>query len=199
MGRPKAWLPFGPQTMLQRVVHAMQQALGPICVVAAAGQPLPNLPPGILVARDEQEGLGPLAGLLVGLQTLRDVCPAAFATSCDVPFLQAGFVQAVCQRLAHYAAAVPTEEGFFHPLAAAYTTRCADVIAKLLAAGRRRPADLFAEAPTLRIPVEELRSADPELASLRNLNDPQAYLTALRDAGFAPPEGDWPEVMPQGG
>ena len=35
MGVPKATLPFGPETMLQRVVRLLDTVIGPIVVVAA--------------------------------------------------------------------------------------------------------------------------------------------------------------------
>ncbi|MGZ6054814.1 MAG: molybdenum cofactor guanylyltransferase, partial [Isosphaeraceae bacterium] len=43
MGQPKAWLPFGPERMLQRVVRLVSTVTGPIVVVAAPGQELPSL------------------------------------------------------------------------------------------------------------------------------------------------------------
>ena len=45
MGVPKATLPFGPETMLQRVVRLLGTVVSPIVVVAARGQELPELPP----------------------------------------------------------------------------------------------------------------------------------------------------------
>ena len=45
MGRPKAWLPFGPdEVMLQRVVRLVREVVGPVVVVAAPEQELPMLP-----------------------------------------------------------------------------------------------------------------------------------------------------------
>jgi len=41
MGVPKATLPFGPETMLQRVVRLLGTVVSPVVVVAAQGQPLP--------------------------------------------------------------------------------------------------------------------------------------------------------------
>jgi molybdenum cofactor guanylyltransferase len=43
MGRPKAWLPFGSEFMLQRVVRILSDVVSPIAVVAAPGQDLPPL------------------------------------------------------------------------------------------------------------------------------------------------------------
>ena len=46
MGTSKALLPFGPETMLQRVIRLLGELVSPIVAVAAAGQALPELPPG---------------------------------------------------------------------------------------------------------------------------------------------------------
>ena len=60
MGRPKAWLPFGPERLLQRVVRLVSTAADPVAVVAAPGQDLPELPRSVVVARDPVSGRGPL-------------------------------------------------------------------------------------------------------------------------------------------
>ena len=44
MGLPKAWLPFGDETMLQRVVRIVATVANPVVVVAAENQELPELP-----------------------------------------------------------------------------------------------------------------------------------------------------------
>ena len=60
MGQPKAWLPFGPERMLQRVVRRIGEGTGggPIVVVAAPGQECPPLPDGVTIVRDEVSGAG---------------------------------------------------------------------------------------------------------------------------------------------
>src|SRR5438034_650269 len=76
--------------------------------------------------------------------------------------------------------------GLANPLAAVYRTTVLPHVQELLAADQLRPAFLFDRVQTVRVPVEELRSADPQLATLRNLNRPEDYLSALREAGFEP-------------
>jgi molybdopterin-guanine dinucleotide biosynthesis protein A len=186
MGRPKATLPFGPEVMLQRVVRLLGSVVRPIVVVAAPGQELPPLPAAVLIAYDEHAARGPLEGLLAGLLAAAAQADAAYATSCDVPLLAPAFVSAMIDRLAGNDIAVPVENGFPHPLAAVYRTSVIHPVRELLAADQLRPAFLFDRVPTCRVSVEELRPADPQLATLRNLNHPDDYLTALKDAGFTP-------------
>jgi molybdopterin-guanine dinucleotide biosynthesis protein A len=187
MGLDKATLPFGPERMLERVVRLLAAVVQPIVVVAAPRQQLPALAADVLIARDEREARGPLEGLLAGLSAIAPHAEAAYATSCDVPLLAAEFVRAMIERLENFEIAVPVEDDFAHPLAAVYRTTVLPHIRELLAADRLRPTFLFERVKTRRVPAAELRAADPELKTLRNLNQPADYLAALREAGFQPP------------
>jgi molybdopterin-guanine dinucleotide biosynthesis protein A len=180
MGRPKLSLPFGDELLLQRVVRILRQVVEPVVVVAAPDQEVPELPPQVIVVRDAEEGLGPLAGIAAGLEALQSLVPVAYVSACDVPLLAPSFVRSVLQRLGTHDIAVPREDRFHHPLAAAYRTSLAARTRELLQQGQRRPLHLIEACDTVEIPVAELRAVDPELASLENLNTPEAYERALR-------------------
>lgn len=186
MGRPKAWLPFGDELMLPRVVRVLRAVVDPVVVVAAPGQDVPPLPAGVEVVRDEIEGKGPLGGLAAGLAALDGRTDAAYLSSCDVPFLKPEFVRRVIELLAA-AVAVPRVGDYFHPLAAAYRLSVGGEVLKLLAADRLRPVFLFDVVPTRVIEPHELADVDPDLRSLRNLNTPADYETALRELAAQPP------------
>lgn len=182
MGRPKALLPFGREVMLQRVVRILSEVVSPIVVVAAHEQELPPLPPQVLVARDEYDALGPLAGLAAGLGALRGRVEAAYASSCDVPLLRPEFVRRVIELLEDHDLAIPRDGKFHHPLAAVYRTRVEDDVRALIAEGRLRPFFLLERVRAREIDVAELRAVDPQLWSLRNTNTPEEYRAALKDA-----------------
>ena len=182
MGQPKALLPFDGEIMLQRVVRLVGEAVEPnrTVVVAAAGQELPPLTGEIKVVRDKHEGQGPLEGLARGLAALADSCDAVYATGCDVPLLVPAFIEHMFRLLGRNDVVVPRDRRFYHPLAAVYRTSVLAEIRQLLTANKRRPFFLFENVATLEIPVDELRVADPELASLTNLNTPEDYHQALQ-------------------
>ena len=184
MGRSKAMLPFGDEVMLTRTLRIVGQAVGPIVVVAAPDQPLPPLPPEVTLARDQVEGQGPLQGISAGLHALSDHADAAYVSSCDVPFMNAAFIQCVLTALGDHDAAVAVAQGRHHPLAAVYRTSLSAQVDALLAAGQRRPFFLFEKIDCVEIDEATLRQADPQLQSLRNINTPEDYETALRDAGL---------------
>src|SRR5690242_19240072 len=99
MGRPKAWLPFGGEFMLQRVVRILRGVVDPVAVIAAPGQDVPPLPKDVGIIRDEIEGKGPLAGLAAGLAALEGGVDVTYLSSCDVPFLKPEFVRRVTEFL----------------------------------------------------------------------------------------------------
>jgi adenosyl cobinamide kinase/adenosyl cobinamide phosphate guanylyltransferase/molybdopterin-guanine dinucleotide biosynthesis protein A len=181
MGRPKAWLPFGNELMLPRVVRLLGEVVSPIVVVAARGQDVPSLPPQIEIVRDPELGRGPLQGLAAGLEALRGRADAAYVSSCDVPFLRPAFVRRLIELLGDFAICVPEVGGRQHPLSAVYRIEAAAVAAQLLAADRLRPAFLFDEMPTRIVRPEELAEVDPAFQSLRNLNAPADYEAALQE------------------
>jgi len=186
MGRPKLFLPFGPETMLQRVVRILREVVSPIVVIAAPGQKLPTLPDEVLVARDEQKDLGPLGGLAVGLSVLRSEVTAAYASSCDAPLLKPAFVRQIIDVLGDHDMAIPRDGKYHHPLAAVYRTRLEDNVRALIEEDRLRPLFLVEQCDCQVIDVDELRAVDSELSSLQNANTPEAYQAALKEAGFSP-------------
>lgn len=191
MGRDKATLPFGPELMLQRVVRLLGEiiAAGNIVVVAAPGQTLPELPTGVSVAHDSRRNRGPLEGLAAGLRSLSGRADAVYATSCDVPLLVPGFVGRMFDLLGEHDIAVPRDGQHHHPLAAVYRLNVLVHVQRLLDADRLRPRVLFDEVNTREVPVDELRSVDPKLSTLENLNHPEEYRSALAAAGFAESAG----------
>ena len=183
MGYPKALLPFGPETMLERVLGLVESVVDHRVVVAATGQSLPQLTADITVCEDKHPERGPMEGLAAGLPSSPDgIC---YVTSCDAPFLKPAWITALLERLGEDdEIVVPTEGRLHHPLAAVYRRCVLPHVDQLLCENRLRPFFLFENLPTQRVDVETLRAADPELESLMNVNTPQEYLSALKRAGL---------------
>lgn len=184
MGQSKAWLPFGDELMLQRVVRLTGEAARPIVVVAALGQELPALPVGVAVARDAAAGRGPLQGLAAGLAALPDSIELVYATATDVPFLEPRWINRLAALSDGYDLVIPFVGGYHHPLAALYRrSKVLPVIEGLLREDRLRPISLIDAVATRVVHEGELRVVDPELQTVRNLNSPDDYARAVRDAG----------------
>ncbi|HEY2893174.1 MAG TPA: molybdenum cofactor guanylyltransferase [Pirellulales bacterium] len=189
MGTPKWSLPFGPETMLARVMRLVGAVCEPLVIVRAAGQVLPEFGDEIIITQDTRPNRGPLEGIAAGLAALPDDVDAAYVTSCDAPLVVGAAIERLFELLGDNSAAVPAQRGFVYPLSAIYRRGLVELVRTLLDADRLRPSDLFDLVPTRRVSSQELIDVDPRLDTLRNLNTPEEYLEALGQAGYqAPPD-----------
>jgi molybdopterin-guanine dinucleotide biosynthesis protein A len=187
MGEPKAALEWHGSTLLYRTAALLARTIdGPVVVVAAPGQQLPELPIGVQVVEDPVEGLGPMRGIATGLTAVAELAPAAFVCSTDMPFLHPAFINRVLREFAGADTDVvlPTARGFRQPLAAVYRTTLAGLITDLAAGGELRPGMLFEHCRLHRIDDEQLLADavlarfDADLESVTNLNTPDEYEAA---------------------
>jgi molybdopterin-guanine dinucleotide biosynthesis protein A len=186
MGTPKAALEWHGSTLLRRVTGILARAVdGPVVVVRAPDQPLPELSPAVELAEDPVEGRGPLQGLAVGLAAVEDRAAVAFLSSTDVPLLHPMFVSRVLAAMSDDVDVVlPVARGFPQPLAAAYRVGVRPTVERLLVADQLKPAFLFEECRVLRVDEAQLlrgsrlASIDPDLDSVLNLNEPSDYAAA---------------------
>ncbi|HTN76377.1 MAG TPA: molybdenum cofactor guanylyltransferase [Pirellulaceae bacterium] len=198
MGRTKALLPFGDELLLTRMVRLLSQAVQPIAIVAAADADLAALAEQtqlghsavpLLWTRDARPDRGPLEGVRAGLTALADLVDAVYITSCDAPLLVPAFVERMIVELNARDCAVPMELNargapLYHPLAAVYRTNTLPVVERLLASEQLRLGALFEHLVTRAVPIDDLRAVDPELATLRNANNPAEYQRVLQAAGI---------------
>lgn len=194
MGTAKAALEWHGSTLLRHVTGVVDRAVdGPVIVVRAPGQELPELDPGVRLEEDPEEGRGPMQGLAVGLAAAAEHAEWAFVCSTDLPFLHSAFVTAVLRGFhadtgpgsdQRTDVVLPVVRGYRQPMAAGYRTDLAPRVSSLLVAGRLRPAHLFEECTVRQLDEaalladRRLAAADPELDSVVNVNDPDDYRAA---------------------
>jgi molybdopterin-guanine dinucleotide biosynthesis protein A len=191
MGASKASLEWHGSTLLFRATALLRRTVdGPVVVVGAPGQELPDLPAGVDVVTDPVEGLGPMQGLAAGLAAVADRAETAFACSTDVPFLHPAFVTRVLREFADDVDVVlPVARGFRQPLAAGYRTGLAELLNDLLKQGNLRPGMLFQHCRVQQLDDDALLSdeglarLDPALDSVINLNTPDDYGAARQRPG----------------
>lgn len=181
MGRDKANLPFGPETMLERVVRLAMPAVDEVIVVVREGQ---DVPPGAgwRLARDRAEGDGPLAGLVAGMEAT--AAEAVILLGCDHPFLRPELVEHLFDRLGEHQCAVVRAESRLMPLCAVYSRQLLSAARAQLARRDLRLVHLIEPAVAAVIEASEAERVDPGLTSFRNCNTPEDYAAALRDAGW---------------
>jgi molybdenum cofactor guanylyltransferase len=188
MGTPKAALEWHGSTLLGRTVRIIARVTsGPVVVVRAAGQDLPELPDGTLVTDDPHEGKGPVQGIAAGLAALTGRADVAFISSTDMPFLHPAFIRRVLRVLEPGDGpdvALPVARGYKQPLAAAYRVSLAGAAERLVKEDRLRPAFLFDECRVETLDDTALNrdpalaALDPDLDSVLNVNTPAEYAAA---------------------
>jgi molybdenum cofactor guanylyltransferase len=178
MGRDKATLPYpgtsgGGATMVEHVLSIAAQRCEPLFVVAAPGQPLPQLQARVL--RDEVQGLGPLAATGLGLRAAAEAgARLAFVSAVDMPLLTADLIDDLVRlALETNAEVVSPWDGRTHYLAAVYRTDLADRIDGLVAAGERRMSALIDSSDAQQIVL-------PDSRALTNLNTEDDLRTLAR-------------------
>jgi molybdopterin-guanine dinucleotide biosynthesis protein A len=188
MGTPKAALEWHGATLLYRTAGILARTTGgPVVVVRAPGQELPDLPRGTLVTEDPREGKGPVQGIAAGLTALAGQAETAFISSTDMPFLHPAFIRRVLRGLDDGEPAdvcLPVARGYPQPLAAAYRVALSGTAERLVKEGRLRPAFLFEECVVRRLDDAALTAdpmiaaLDPDLDSVVNVNEPADYAAA---------------------
>ncbi len=183
MGAPKAALEWHGSTLLRRVTGVVGRVVdGPIIVVRAPGQRLPDLAERAELVSDDRTGKGPMQGIAAGLAAIDDRAPLAYVSSTDVPLLHPAFVRRVIAAAGGEVDVVlPEIGGYRQPLAAVYRSDLLGTVQELIAAERMSPAFLFERCRVRRLDDQTMladRSVarfDPELASVHSLNEPAEY------------------------
>lgn len=181
MGQSKAWLSFGGETLLARVLRILREKVNPLIVVAAPDQALPPIPHSVEIYRDDLPGMGPMQGLVVGLRNLVGRAEATYVSSCDVPLLLPEFVTRMIELRGGHAICVPRVGGYYHPLAAVYSLETLPVAEQLLQEKQLRLNFLFEALATRIVSEAEIQEVDPHFQSLHNCNTPADYQKALKE------------------
>lgn len=190
MGRPKAALPFGSTTILERIAAELAGAFDDVIVVAAAREwetypaesVLGATVASVRIVRDEIAWAGPVLALVRALEAARN--ETAFVCSCDLPLLRADVARMLCATIDGYDAVIPEIGGRLQPLCAAYKRSAHAAIAAAAANGERRLTSVAASLNFRRASEAEIRLVDPQLHSFLNINTPDDYARALELAGL---------------
>lgn len=171
MGRAKALLPWGGQTMVAHLVEILRGCVDEVLVVGCDELELPEL--DALIVRDSEPGLGPLAGIREGLAHMR--ADLTYVCGTDTPLLSPTFVKTL---LGFGCAAAVEIDQRVQTIGAVYPRAALADAERLLSEDRLRPLYLLESASYRKLRPEEI----PDLESLDGFNTPEAYLTAVRKA-----------------
>lgn len=180
MGRDKALLQFGEDTMLARVVRLVGHAADEVVVVAREGQdiaaPAKEMP-YLRVVRDPVEGMGPLAGIVTGLKAIGN--DRAFVIACDMPLVRPALIRRLVELAGDHDVCVPVSDGYVMTMCAIYRASVIDEAERLVGSGQRSVRRLIDRVNAKRVDAAELRDVDPELESFFSCDTPERYQQAL--------------------
>ena len=119
MGMHKGELTVRGVTFSERIVGELKKAVDTVYI--SYGEDVYREFPGCTVLRDEENGLGPVEGIIEGLRMTKSDRMVVLA--CDMPFMNAEFINFLSDSLDQHPdalAVVPMHRGRPHPLAAIY-------------------------------------------------------------------------------
>lgn len=180
MGREKASLVLGGETLLQRTVSALSAVAGEIVIVRAPGAALPAVEARCPVryADDPVEGEGPLVGMAAGLEAAR--APIAIVVGVDMPFLQPALLRLLAERVAAGARWVlPIADRRPQPLCSAFARDALPVLRAHIESGDRAPMTVAADLGMVRLDEDEWRAADAGGLSFLDVDTPEDFAAAL--------------------
>ena len=117
MGRDKAWLEVGGQTLLARQIGIVREA-GALEIFISGRADVDYSSFGCRVLKDKFQNAGPLAGIVRALDASTSQLLLVLAV--DMPNMSVSFLQSLATKCAHGSGAIPRVEGRIEPLAVFY-------------------------------------------------------------------------------
>ena len=179
----KALIRLGGKPLLLHVTERIRGLTQETVVVVGKNDNLADyesfLPPSINILRDTVTGMGPLAGILTGMQNMRS--EYAVVLPCDSPFIKREVLTYLFKMAQGADAAIPRwPNGNIEPLHAVYRVSAAIPAAK--AALERRELFILDMIKRLDrviyVDTEEIRKIDEELVTFFNINTQEDLIVA---------------------
>lgn len=174
-GGNKALIKLGKKPLLLHVIDRLSGLVSETAVVIGArddvGRYTPLLPPTAIVLKDVAEGMGPLAGILRGMQGIRSNC--VLVLPCDSPFVNGEVLAYLFESLGGSDAAIPRwPNGNVEPLHAVYRASSAAPAAReALERGELLIVDMIKRLEkVVYVDTETIKVLDPGLMTFFNIN-----------------------------
>jgi molybdopterin-guanine dinucleotide biosynthesis protein A len=178
-GAPKGRLVVAGETIVARQLRSLRARFSRIVIVTNdpnswADLGLPMIPDRV------RPGGGPLAGVDAALAALAADESDIVCVGGDMPFLHPVALELVRDHAPFSDAVVPRVGEHAEPLFARYHRRCADIARDQLSRGSFKMTDFLARVQVSWIEEKQLRSIDPDLGFLANVNTPEDLVRAER-------------------
>jgi len=169
MGYDKSRLILGGEALIERVLRTLGALCDDLIIVTNAPASFNNM--SVRLVADAIPGGGALSGLHAGLTAARH--EFAIVVACDMPFLNAKFLQHMAHLAPGYDVVVPRWHSGYEPLHAIYARRCVTAIEPILRSGGGRIVEFYAHVNVRCIEPEQVASFDPEGWMFFNINSPE--------------------------
>jgi molybdopterin-guanine dinucleotide biosynthesis protein A len=176
MGTNKALLRLGGKTLIERVLETLRAVFLEVILLSNDPEAFRHL--GVPVFADLIPDVGPLGGIYTGLTVAS--AGSAFFAACDMPFLDPKLIAYMRDYPGPYDVLVPRTRDGFQPLHAVYTKACLPKIASLIEARVFKIDRLFPEVTVSYVDEDTIRTFDPDLLCLLNVNEPHEFAAAER-------------------
>ncbi len=176
MGRDKASLQFGHETLLARAIRIVGDVADDVIVVTRPDSSIAVPLKGIGLVHDAVADLGPLAGIVAGLSA--STTDLNIVIACDMPLIRAAVLQRLLDLRGHADICLAVIDGRASPLCAVYRAGVAGDAQQLLTSGERRVMALLDRVQTNRVDAAVFRDLDPDLESFLSCNTPEDLRTA---------------------
>jgi molybdenum cofactor guanylyltransferase len=172
-GRDKLAEPIAGRPMLDHVVERVRAVTSDIVVVTAAAM-TPDVPPDVVIVRDDRPFEGPLAGLRIGLRAVDPGVERVIVVGGDMPTIVPAVLDRLIAALDRREAAVLADEDRPRPLPLAVRRAAASTaVDRLLDTGERRLRALLEHLDVEVIAHGVWRDDDSTGESLRDVDVPE--------------------------
>jgi molybdopterin-guanine dinucleotide biosynthesis protein A len=171
-GQPKGLIELGGRRILDRVVDAVQAAVGAPPIIVANATEAPGWRPDLTTIPDARPGCGSLGGIYTAVVAGDG---AALCVAWDMPFVSEALLRALVEGSRGFDAFLPESDGRrgLEPLCAVYGPACRPAIERQLASGDLKAIGFHAAVMVGRLPLDRVRTyGDPDELFF-NVNRPE--------------------------
>ena len=166
MGDDKALISMDGESLVERATRRASKVFSKVMVSGPDEHRVSGLP----LIKDEYINMGPMAGLLAGLEASET--DWIFALPCDSPFVPENFLRGMSGLAHNCDVVVPRPGDFYEPLHALYSKTTAPFMRELLENRKRRIIELYDLVITKEVRPETYMKWDPDEMAFFNINLP---------------------------
>ena len=169
MGENKAFIRVKGRRIIDRTVELFHDIFEQVILVT--NEPLTYSHLNLEIVVDLIPANSALIGIYTGL--FYAATTYCFVVACDMPFLNRKVIDYMVSIRKNYDIVIPVLDDGYHPTHALYSRRCITPIKKLIQTGNFKITDFFNRVTVREVTEKELRSLDPSMEAVLNINTPE--------------------------